>query len=169
MKAIFALLAFTNAAWADCLDGEGTFLSCRIADSENVLRVCFTATDTFYRFGPLGQTPDLELMEPIASVDYQPWNGVGRSISEAITFNTGPYSYLTYAGFERMFGEEEYEDIPHRSFGGVTVTKNDTEIARLECDRSSVDFGWDVALFEAKQALGFVWDDRNREWVELPD
>lgn len=164
-----ALLAFTNAAWAECLPGEEAFMSCQIDGSENILRVCFDHTTTFYRFGQRDQTPDLEMSEPIATVDYRPWPGVGRSIAEGVSFANEGYAYDVFAGYERMFGEEEYEDIPNRNFGGVRVSRDNVQVAELVCARETVYFAWGEGLWTAKHNLGVVWDYQRREWVELPD
>lgn len=169
MKALLALLAFTNPAWAACDANENMFMSCQIEKSQSILRVCFDERDVFYRFGPLGQKPDLEISVSIADVDYTPWPGVGQAIWEEVSFQNDGHHYTVHVGFDRMFDEEEYNATPHHGFGGVLVTRGDVEVVALSCSRASVDFGWDVALFEAKTNLGNVWDDRTREWVELPD
>jgi hypothetical protein len=169
MRAIIVLIAFTNAASAQCMPDEQTFMSCEIAESGKSLRVCFDETTTFYRFGDFGQSPELELAESIATVDYEPWSGVGRSIAEGVRFRNKGYYYHAYAGFERMFGDEEYEDVPFRSFGGVRVLRNDALILELSCNRQAVDFAWGEGLYTAKTNLGYTWDVYSREWVDLPD
>ena len=80
--ALSVLVGGAGAAQAACLTAEQTFMSCRIADSENVLRVCFDGTYIFYRYGPADQPPALALSEPVASVAYTPWPGIGRAIWE---------------------------------------------------------------------------------------
>ncbi len=169
--AIYAALlgGFASIGHCTCLDDEQTFMSCKIDGRAAVLRVCFDETHVHYRFGALSRAPELAINDSIGTVEYRPWNGVGRSIAEGIRFQTDGYEYDVYAGFERMFGDEEYEDIPHRSFGGVIVTRGEQEIAHLMCNRASVKFGWDDELFKAKQALGYVWDFHDRSWIELPD
>lgn len=169
MRLAIVLICFTNAASAACLPDEQTFMSCKIEESGKSLRVCFDDTTTYYRFGYPDQVPDLALADPIGTVNYMPWSGVGRSIAEGVSFENEGYTYDTFAGFERMFGDEEYEDIPHRSFGGVNVWRQDALIAQLTCDRQTVDFAWGEGLYHAKEALGFSWNDRDRMWIELPD
>ena len=166
---VIAFVVFTHPTWAACSDGEDTFMSCQIKNSDRVLRVCFTKDTAHYRFGALGQPPELSLSEPIASLDYIPWSGVGRSIAEGVIFQNEGYRYVVAAGFERMFGDEEYEDISHRGFGGVRVLLNDDTVTALDCARETVDFAWGEGLFDLKRNLGFTWNDRTREWIELPD
>jgi len=169
LKTIGAAILVAGSAQAGCLEGEATFMSCQIENSTAVLRVCHDDTMIHYRFGALGQPPELELSEEIWTVDYRPWGGVGRAISEEVTFRTGTYSYVVYGGFERMFVDLEYEDVSLRSFGSVIVSRDGEEIASLQCLRKTVDFAVFPELFEAKEFLGAVWSDRDRVWVELPD
>jgi hypothetical protein len=169
MKYVLALIAFTNPAWAACLAGEEAFMTCQIENSTKSLRVCFDDQTTFYRFGTVGKPPELTLSEPIVTVDYRPWPGVGRSIAEGVTFMNDDYTYNVFAGFERMFGDEEYEDIPHRSFGGVRVQQGGIHMIELVCALKTVEFAWGEGLWSAKHNLGVVWSYETDDWVELPD
>ena len=94
MKYVLALIAFTNPAWAACLAGEEAFMTCQIENSTKSLRVCFDDQTTFYRFGTVGKPPELTLSEPIVTVDYRPWPGVGRSIAEGATFMNDDYTTM---------------------------------------------------------------------------
>ena len=144
-------------------------MSCMIENSTKELSVCFTTETAFYRFGPVGETPELELVEPVETLNYTPWPGVGRSIWESVQFHNAEYSYEVAAGFERPWGEEVYEDVPERNFGGVVVRRNGKELTDLSCDRRSVDFTWTEDLSDAKRLWGYNWDTHNRVWVALPD
>ena len=171
MRLVLPFVLVASPAWAVCDAGEQLFMSCQIENSANILRVCFDKDNVHYRFGPAQQTPDLALSEAIGAVDYTPWPGVGRAIWEEIAFRNNDYRYTVSVGFDRMFDEAEYNATPHHGFGGVRVTRGaaDAEVVSLSCERATVDFGWDDTLFRMKNALGFVWDDRLREWIELPD
>lgn len=68
-----------------------------------------------------------------------------------------------------MFGDEEYEDIPHRSFGGVRVQQGGIHMIELVCARETVEFAWGEGLWSAKHNLGVVWSYETDDWVELPD
>ena len=149
MRLVLATLVFANPVWADCLEGEDTFMSCQIEDSPKTLRVCFTPETVHYRFGERDAAPDLTLSEPVSTIDYQPWGGIGRSISEEVTFTNLDYNYVVYAGYERMFGEEEFEDVEHRHFGGVLVTRGGEPVVQLSCARETADFSWGDGLFAA--------------------
>ena len=45
-----------------------------------------------YEFGP-PRKPELVLKEPVATVDFQPWNGLGSTDADAVTFYNQNYSY----------------------------------------------------------------------------
>lgn len=144
-------------------------MSCQIEQSDSSLRVCFTADTAIYRFGSPKEEPDLEITEPVGSLVYEPWPGVGRSIFETLVFSNEGYDYTVFAGFDRMFGDETEQDHPTPRFGGVTVSRGADELAALSCSRQTVDFVWGEGLFKAKQNLGYLWDFDSRSWVELPD
>ena len=139
MKYVLPLLVFASPAWAMSNAGEETFMSCLISGSAKSLEVCFDDKHATYRFGVAGQVPELTLQTRLAALDYRPW------------------------------GDEAYEDVPHRNFGGVTAGRGDKIILDIDCNRASVEFTWDVLLFGAKEALGLTWDDRALKWVALPD
>lgn len=152
---------------AACGPKEETFMSCRMADQTRVLAVCFDAKVAQYTYGPPGQ-PELTLSEPVATLDYLPWPGVGSAIWEEVTFTNGPYSYIVSGGFERPFGDEDPPDVPPR-FGGVVVQRDGVTLAELACDPATVDFAWGEGLWDAKENLGQSWNDVERRWVDLPD
>jgi hypothetical protein len=169
MKYVLPLVIFASPAWAICNAGEETFMSCQIAGSAKFLEVCFDDKHATYSFGKAGQVPELTLQTTLAALDYRPWNATGTAIVEEVVFYNKNYAYAVRVGYERPWGEELYEDVPHRNFGGVTAFRGDRIILDMDCDRASVEFTWDVLLFEAKEALGLTWDDRALKWVALPD
>lgn len=144
-------------------------MACQIEGRDTFLRVCFTPDTAFYRYGPLKSEPELEISEPVATLDYRPWPGAGRSIFEDVIFTNEGYRYGVFAGIDRMFDDETEDDHPTPRFGGVSVKRGEDTLADLACDRATVDFDWGEELFEAKQALGYSWDPVDRMWVELPD
>ena len=157
-----------TAAHAECAADQQTFMSCQIAGGAKVLDVCFDADMAQYRYGPAGK-PELTLREPVATLTYTPWPGVGRAIWEEVTFANGGHTYTVHGGFDRPMGDEKPEDMTNAHFGGVVVRKGDDILAELLCDPATVDFAWGEGLFDAKQDLGLVWDDRSQEWIAKPD
>lgn len=169
VKYVLPYLMFASPAWAICNAGEETFMSCRIASSDKSLEVCFDDKVATYRFGVTGQVPELTLQTTHAALDYRPWNATGTAIAEEVVFYNKNYAYAVRGGYQRPWGDEEYEDVPHRNFGSVSAWRGDKIILEMDCDRSTVNFTWDVLLLEAKEALGLTWDDRALAWVALPD
>lgn len=169
MKYIIAVTLWANPAWAACLADEQTFMSCQIENGLKTVEVCFDNANAYYRFGVEGQVPELALQSTLAELDYRPWNGTGQAIWEEVSFQNANYTYAVHGGFDRPWGDDVYEDIPHRNFGAVSVARDGQIFLDLDCDRASVVFTWDDLLWKAKVSLGFVWDDRALEWVALPD
>lgn len=164
---VFCLLA--SPASAACRTGEQVFMSCQIEQSTKTVSVCYDEMRAYYRFGVAGQVPELSLAKPIADLDYRPWNGLGKDIWEEIRFRVGPYEYAVHGGYERPWGDELPEDNPYRNFGAVSVAYQGEVFMDLECDRATIDFTWADDILRAKERLGFVWDDRAREWSAKTD
>ena len=80
-------------------------------------------------------------------------------------FYNKTYAYAVRGGYQRPWGDEAYEDVPHRNFGGVSAWRGDKTILDMDCDRATVEFTWDVLLIKAKAALGLKWDDRALKWI----
>ncbi|MEL6683990.1 MAG: hypothetical protein AAFN63_01135 [Pseudomonadota bacterium] len=157
------LLLCAGVAHADCGPQQQTFMSCQIEGQSEHVSVCFDDDVAEYVFGPEGQ-PELSLSEPVQTLSYTPWPGVGRSIWEDVTFRNGAYTYTVFGGFDRMFGDETEEDHAQPFFGGVHVRRGDVSVAELTCDRTTVDFAWGGGLWDAKQAAGMTWNFETRQW-----
>lgn len=167
IRSFGCLMATTSAAFAACGANQDTFLSCSIADRDTVLEVCFDAETAHYSYGPIDH-PELTLQEPVATLDYRPWPGVGSAIWEEVTFRSGPYGYTVTNGYLRQT-DDAADPIEPPFFGGVLVERGQTSLADLSCDPTTVEFGSVEGLWGAKQALGQTWDHLERRWRDLPD
>lgn len=156
-----ALCLLTHPALA-CLPGESVFMSCTIQESGERLEVCSTASDVTYRFGPPDRAPDLELSVPLPDAKYEPWSGVGRAISEGISFQNERYTYEVYAGFNRRL-EDEDANAP-RSFGGVRVRRDGAPLLQAICLPQTVTFTWSADLWDQMHDFGLRWDYGLRAW-----
>lgn len=169
MKLFFAsscvLCLFASVAQADCASPDQTFMSCTLEKSGKSLSVCVENANAVYRFGPKG-APELTLSEPLASVDYRPWNGVGSSIWEEVRFHNKGVTYAVYGSIHRIAADEG--DGPNHS-GGVEVLKGEKSLARLTCVQTSVQFPWVDAISDAKRAVGLTWDQTAGAWVQNAD
>lgn len=152
-----------SAGVAGCPQGQEAFASCEIAGRNTEVFVCFDENQATYRYGAVGQSPDLELSVPIREVDFRPWSGVGKSIVESIVFYNLGHSYAVYAGFDRPFSEEEMQR-EERHFGGLEVTRDDELLAELECVPKSVSYGFGGGIYDAKTTAGQRWDEVSRSW-----
>ena len=153
-----------SAAGAECPNGQYDFTSCKIEGRNTEVSVCYDSTTATYSYGPVGGTPDLVLSEPIGTVDFQPWHGVGKAIFDSMTFYNEDYSYQVGGGFDRPFSEEEMEQ-GIRRFGWIDIAKNGQSIATLECEPDTVSYGFGDGIFDVKLAAGYEWDSLSRTWV----
>lgn len=143
MKTLFALIAFTNPAWALCNPDERTFLTCEFPNGKYV-EVCMNDEYVRYRFGRLGQSPELHLARSYGDgAEAVPWNGVGRAIWEAVRLTNGDITYEVYGGFDKIDAIEDNPDAGSPFFGGIFVTDGQgTELAHLQCIPSTVDYSF---------------------------
>jgi hypothetical protein len=82
-------------------------------------------TNLVYQYGPKLSKPDLHLVSDEKSVVLEPWNGVGSSFWNSMTFQNQEYSYVVSSSYNRM--EEKLESV------GVRILKGDQSIANVEC------------------------------------
>lgn len=141
MKATLSpLLVLLSAASASAgehclLDGAEMF-SCTVKDDKKAVAICDMVWEdgdkVSYAFFEPGQAPELAIERRKAQMAYRPWNGVGRWVSDAVTFMAadGVHAYEVWYAYDRNEGGE--------IDGGVNVLKNGEEIARLACDAGSV-------------------------------
>ena len=139
-----------------CGVGQWEVFDCTLSDGKKQLRVCSTEEAANYSFAVPGQSPEIELFEPIDRLDYRPWNGVGRTLFEDATFNNESYSYSVYSVFDRLTEGAMLE-------GGVVVKKDDVEIAHLRCDPGSVSARLDL-FYEFKARVGQCWNHQDFTW-----
>lgn len=131
--------------------------SCTFNAGAKTLNVCLSGNTATYAFGSANGAPELALKAPLASLDYTPWPGVGRTIFETVTFYNADYSYEVFAGAERV----PDADPP---FGGILVRQGDTEVAALDCDAGSMLWDGATTITKAKRAIGQCWDYADFRW-----
>jgi len=157
-KLIFALL-FPVPAFAAC-DGA-TLVSCTVKGI-NQLQVCQNGDDLTYAYGRIGRTPDLALTEPLANGTYTPWNGIGRSMWESITFTNAEYTYEVFASFDRLDENAVTEQ-------GVSILKNGALVTTLSCDPALGMTLFDN-LHDQMGARGYCWNRDSYAWAKVcPD
>ena len=159
MRCVAALVLVLAAPANACGVGELEVFNCTVTGGSKLLRVCTTEEAARYSFGPVGQAPELELFESTAALEYRPWNGIGRSYYEQVTFYNAEYAYTVYFNLDRL-----EQDPLRAATGGVAVDRNGQEIANLSCDLGGITNSLD-ALYRTKQAVGQCWDSRNFLWT----
>lgn len=147
------LIAFLSAtpAWATC-QGDEAF-SCRIGAKQ--VEVCYWKGMLTYSYGPEGK-PELFLNEPLQTVAFTPWPGVGSGIWETVAFRNKGYTYEVWTSVER-----DPEATEPRS-GGVRVLQGDQTVAELTCDRGTAT-PMDT-LYDLKEGIGQCWDMESQTW-----
>ena len=83
-------------------------LNCQIEGSKNHLILSHNEGDMIYQFGPKA-APELELREPKDSRKYTPWNGIGRTIWEAVAFENEGYFYEVWGALDKIDAIENPE------------------------------------------------------------
>lgn len=164
----FVIMGFLSTeALAGCPQGQEAFTSCQIEGRSTEVFVCFDDRVATYSYGSIGEAPDLFLSETITHVDFEPWSGLGKAIHENVTFYNGDYSFEVGGGFERPFSEEEML-LGGRHFGWLEVAQNGESVSRLECIPETVTYGFGGGIYDAKMAVGLVWDDYSKTWIPDP-
>lgn len=150
--ALFLLTLLASPAGAAC-QGDEAF-SCRIGGK--TLDVCYWKGMLTYRFGPEGK-PELMLSEPLETVAFTPWPGIGSSLWETVAFRNEGYIYEVWTSVER-----DPEATEPRA-GGVRVMQGDKTVAELSCDpgtASPMD-----GLYDLKHGIGQCWDMEAQAWT----
>jgi hypothetical protein len=147
---ILALLAATSAS-AAC-QGDEAF-SCKIG--QKTLEVCYWKGMLTYSYGRDGK-PELILTEPLETVAYTPWPGLGRAIWDTVAFRNAGVTYEVWTSFDKMDENAVLE-------GGVYVMEGETMLASPTCDRGSVAHGLDTISF-MKAGIGQCWEPETQSW-----
>lgn len=155
------LLASAMPALADCPNGTETFMSCTFKNGAKSVAVCAAGNQVSYIYGPTNAKPELFLQRSAVDVDYSPWAGFGRSIWESVVFYNGVTSYEVYGSIDKMMAEDD----PATVTGGIIIAKNGETLAELICDPASVNFDYNQAMLDAKEAAGQCLDLESREWA----
>ena len=133
-------------------------LSCTAKGGAREIELCLDGDAFTYAYGPLGGPPELRLTEPLTNGTLYPWQGVGRAISESITFINGPYRYEVSYSVDRL-------DENHPTDGGVHVTRNGADVALIPCDPGAKT-GF-FAAQDAMTALGLCWSRDAQGWTPI--
>jgi hypothetical protein len=149
-----ALLA--RPALAACPNPEDNLVfSCTIGGK--ALEICHWKGALIYSFGP-GYQPELSLAEPLETIAFTPWPGIGRDIWETVAFPNEGYVYEVWTSAER----DPAATAGLR--GGVSVLRGEDLVASLTCDPGTPSQSLDV-IYALKEAIGQCWDVDARAWT----
>lgn len=151
MRAALLLVVLAAPAHAAC-QGDEAF-SCQIG--AKTLEICYWKGMLTYRFGPEGK-PELMLNEPLETVAFTPWPGIGSSLWETVAFRNEGYIYEVWTSVER-----DPEATEPRA-GGVRVMQGTDTVAELACDRGTAT-PMDT-LYDLKDGIGQCWDMEAQSW-----
>jgi hypothetical protein len=141
-------------AQAGCPTAEATVFTCQIG--KKTLTLCHWQSALIYSYGAAGK-PDLTLTEPLETVAFTPWPGVGSSIWETVSFRNQDYTYEVWTSVERN------PDSTEPLQGGVNVLKGEALQAQLTCDSGTASNALDE-IYALKEAIGQCWDFDSRSW-----
>ncbi len=157
MRALILTLILSPAmAQAACPDQ--TVLSCPIGKKQ--LEVCLTGATVTYAFGPKG-APELTLSEPLETVAFTPWPGVGGAIWQSVAFTNNGTTYEVWDAIQRGPDETSPRE------GGINVLRDDALQAQLDCKTGTVTGSVDM-LYDAKTSAGQCWNTDSFQWGTCP-
>lgn len=150
MLSTLLISAITTAAHAGqyCAVDNSVMFACTFNGGQKAVEVCDTnfwadGDNASYAFFKSNGQIEKEIITDKASLIATPWNGMGNSIWETVTFFSGDYGYEVWWSGERDAGSEV--------LGGITVTQNGDILAELNCDEGSVQQNL-TSLIEAVEA-----------------
>ncbi len=147
-----------------CEVGETRHFACSFENGTKAVELCHDDMQARYVFGPARGPAELRLTRALSEVGLVPWPGIGRTIWEEITFENEDHAYVVHGSIERVYPQNETDEITVVVSGGILVEKSGREVASLICDPDSVDFPWSSELFDAKEAAGQCYDPGEQIW-----
>lgn len=151
MRAVLLLLL---AAPAHAACPGDTVFSCPIG--KKTLDICHAKGLLTYQFGRKGKT-ELTISEPLETVAYTRWPGIGRAIWDSVAFENEGVTYEVWSSFDKMDENAVLE-------GGINVMEGDETLATLTCDKGSVAYSIE-AISDLKAGIGQCWDFDARQWT----
>jgi hypothetical protein len=158
MRSLTLLLALVPLPAAAACPGGEIIFSCQIG--AKMVELCHANDALVYSFGPEGK-PELTIAEPLETLDFTPWPGIGRYYWDAVRFRDAGFTYEVYSSIERG------PDATTGREAAVTVLDGETEIARLDCDpdtASSLEM-----IYDLKKSIGQCWDYDSQSWTRTCD
>jgi hypothetical protein len=155
MRNLILALALVAAGptWATCQNDSQIF-SCQVGTK--TLQICHWKGALIYQYGPEDNW-ELSIAEPLETIEFTPWPGIGGDIWELVAFQNNGYVYEVGTSVER--NPEATTGLQ----GGVNVFKGDTLVTELTCDPGTASNSLDV-IFDLKESVGQCWDFDSKTW-----
>jgi hypothetical protein len=147
----FALLA--APAHAACQNDSEVF-SCQVG--AKTLQICHWKGALIYQFGA-EDAWELSIAEPLETIEFTPWPGIGRYIWEKVAFPNKGYTYEVHTSVERD------PEATTGLTGSINVMQGDDMVANLDCDPGTASNSLDV-IYELKESIGQCWDYDSQRW-----
>jgi hypothetical protein len=155
LSALLLALLATSAA-AACPNQSEVF-SCTI--NGKPVQLCHWKGALIYNFGPEDQ-PELSLAEPLETVAYTPWPGIGMDIWESVAFPNAGYVYEVWSSVTR--NPESTAPLE----AGVNVLQGESLVAQLRCDPGTPSTPLSV-ISDLKASIGQCWDGGTQTWSTI--
>ncbi len=154
MRILPFLLVLLPFPAASACPNESAIFFCSVQGKP--LQICHWKGALIYNYGPEDR-PELSIAEPLETVQFTPWNGIGKSIWQTVAFPNEGYGYEVWTSVER--DPESTTGLE----GGVNVMKDDNVVANLTCDPGTASNQLDV-IYELKEAIGQCWNFNAQSW-----
>lgn len=125
---LFLLLGLSQVSLATSVEPIHIVFHCSTTKNKTI-SVFKQGQNVFYQYGASLTKPELALMVTEEKVFKQPWNGVGSSFWNSMTFQNQDYRYSVSSSYNRNEGTLEY--------AGVSIQQNDKTIANVDCNLKS--------------------------------
>lgn len=96
------------------------------------MEVCDAGAKISYRFGRLGQSPEMALSVPRAQATTWQWQGVGRYLSYRVTIPNGTTAYSVFFSADRLSDNHDID-------AGINVEVNGELVATIPCRADSLE------------------------------
>lgn len=161
MRCFFLIFPLLASPALSCTAGDLIF-DCTLREGSRRVQVCRTGDALSYVYGGIGAAPEMVLATSVRRISYTPWNGVGRSIFEEMSFLNGAVAYTLWVSVDRQPAQE---DAAPAVTAGIEVNEGDRVLARLDCDAGTVDAALDE-IWSAKATEGQCYDRRLFAWSD---
>lgn len=119
-------VVFTKAVAVNACPPDASRIFYCLTTNKKEVEVCDAGAQISYRFGRIGQVPEMALSIPRAEVTTWQWPGIGRHLSYSVTIPNGTTRYRVFFSVDRLSDDHDIE-------AGIDVEINGEHVARIPC------------------------------------